>query len=228
MCERICCVRLSELADRSRVSSATIKYYLREGLLPPGERRSSRTSDYGEQHLVRLRLLRALREVGDVPVSRLRRVVDAIEDESTSLPRGLIEALDATAVEPLSPGPHHAQATALVTQVISDAGWHDVRPEAPRRAILIGVVERLLDLHPEFAQPERLLWYAEQAAALVRVEGQRAREARLALPPDRVATLSRSIVGGVVNGELFLTMRLLAAEQISLDISRQSPAPPDA
>lgn len=61
---------------------ATIKYYLREGLLPPGRRVSATTADYDEGHLRRLRLVRAMIQVGQVPVARVREVLAYVDDES--------------------------------------------------------------------------------------------------------------------------------------------------
>ncbi|MFF4420896.1 MerR family transcriptional regulator [Streptomyces sp. NPDC001549] len=75
-------MRLAELSERSGVSIATIKYYLREGLLPPGRRVSATTADYDEGHLRRLRLVRAMIQVGQVPVARVRKVLAHVDDES--------------------------------------------------------------------------------------------------------------------------------------------------
>ncbi|MBL1101186.1 MerR family transcriptional regulator [Streptomyces coffeae] len=77
-------MRLAELSERSGVSTATIKYYLREGLLPQGERITATKAEYGEEHLRRLRLVRALIQVGRMPVATAREVLDAAEDESLS------------------------------------------------------------------------------------------------------------------------------------------------
>ncbi|WP_413806967.1 MerR family transcriptional regulator [Streptomyces sp. OE57] len=77
-------MRLAELSERSGVSTATIKYYLRERLLPQGERITATQSDYGEEHLRRLRLVRALIQVGRMPVATAREVLQAAEDESLS------------------------------------------------------------------------------------------------------------------------------------------------
>ena len=57
-------MRLAELSERSGVSTATIKYYLREGLLPPGRQINATTAEYDEEHLRRLRLVRAMIQVG--------------------------------------------------------------------------------------------------------------------------------------------------------------------
>jgi DNA-binding transcriptional MerR regulator len=54
---------MAELAARSGLSVATIKFYLREGLLPPGEATGATRSRYDESHVRRLRLIRALTEV---------------------------------------------------------------------------------------------------------------------------------------------------------------------
>lgn len=46
-------MRLAELSERSGVSTATIKYYLREGLLTSGRQVNATTADYDESHLRR-------------------------------------------------------------------------------------------------------------------------------------------------------------------------------
>jgi DNA-binding transcriptional MerR regulator len=51
--------RIDELAQRAGVAVDTIRYYQREGLLPPGER-SGRSMRYGARHLERLERIRAL------------------------------------------------------------------------------------------------------------------------------------------------------------------------
>jgi DNA-binding transcriptional MerR regulator len=53
---------VSELAERADVPLATVKYYLREGLLAPGETTGPRRAEYDDAHLRRLRVLRLLRE----------------------------------------------------------------------------------------------------------------------------------------------------------------------
>jgi DNA-binding transcriptional MerR regulator len=68
-------MRMAELSERSGVPIATIKYYLREGLLPQGTPVSATRADYGEAHLRRLRLIRALIEVGEVPVAGISAIL---------------------------------------------------------------------------------------------------------------------------------------------------------
>ncbi|RAG82518.1 transcriptional regulator [Streptacidiphilus pinicola] len=75
-------MRLAELSKRSGVSTATIKFYLREGLLPPGRQINASTAEYDEEHLRRLRLVRAMIQVGRIPVATVREVLGHIDDHS--------------------------------------------------------------------------------------------------------------------------------------------------
>ena len=75
-------MRLRELSERSGVSTATIKYYLREGLLAPGRQINTTTAEYDEEHLRRLRLVRAMIQVGGVPVAKVREVLGHVDDDS--------------------------------------------------------------------------------------------------------------------------------------------------
>ena len=53
-------MRISELAARSGVTTASIKWYAREGLLPAGERTGYNQTEYGEADLARLSLVGSL------------------------------------------------------------------------------------------------------------------------------------------------------------------------
>jgi DNA-binding transcriptional MerR regulator len=75
-------MRLSELSRRGGVATATVKFYLREGLLPPGRRITATQSAYDERHLRRLRLVRALIQVGGLSVATTREVLTALDDDS--------------------------------------------------------------------------------------------------------------------------------------------------
>ena len=71
-------MRIAELSERSGVPIPTIKYYLREGLLPRGEATGRNQARYGNEHLSRLRLVRALTAIGGLPVSTVREILDEI------------------------------------------------------------------------------------------------------------------------------------------------------
>ncbi|MFS8101879.1 MerR family transcriptional regulator [Lentzea alba] len=82
-------MRVGELSKRSGVPVATIKYYLREGLLPAGVLTSPNQAHYDEEHVRRLRLVRALVEVGDLSIAAVRDVLTAIDTRDDSLHKKL-------------------------------------------------------------------------------------------------------------------------------------------
>ncbi|GLY54605.1 MerR family transcriptional regulator [Lentzea sp. NBRC 102530] len=72
-------MRVGELAKKSGVPVPTIKYYLREGLLPAGVLTSPNQAHYDDEHLRRLRLVRALMDVGGLSIASVRDVLTAID-----------------------------------------------------------------------------------------------------------------------------------------------------
>ncbi|GAA1963317.1 MerR family transcriptional regulator [Microbacterium deminutum] len=104
-------MRISELSAATGVSVPTIKYYLREGLLFEGVRTSPTQADYADEHVRRLRVIRALIDSG-VSIAETRGVVRALEDPPPS-PHDLLgaahaavtahfdEDVDVSAAEPL-------------------------------------------------------------------------------------------------------------------------------
>jgi len=89
-------MRISELSDASGVPVATIKYYLREGLLPTGRIVAATRAEYDESHVRRLAIIRALIDVAGLPVARVRdilRLIDAPGDDLFSTVGRVIGAL---------------------------------------------------------------------------------------------------------------------------------------
>ncbi|WP_217167840.1 MerR family transcriptional regulator [Streptomyces sp. AC512_CC834] len=117
---------LAELSERSGVNTATIKYYLREGLLQPGRRISATQAEYGESHLRRLRLVRALIQIGRVPVAAAREVIIAAEDESLDHHQRLgavTMALPPRSEEPAEDDPAVEVARGSVEGLLEHLGW---------------------------------------------------------------------------------------------------------
>jgi DNA-binding transcriptional MerR regulator len=77
-------MRMAELSTESGVPVATVKYYLREGLLPAGRRIGPNQAQYSEEHLRRLRLVCALREIGGLSLAEVAAVLAALDSGHTS------------------------------------------------------------------------------------------------------------------------------------------------
>ncbi|PTT21930.1 MerR family transcriptional regulator [Microbacterium sp. HMWF026] len=93
-------MRISELSTRSGVPVATIKYYLREKLLPEGQRSSPTQAAYTETHVQRLGVIRALVDAG-VGIAGVRKVVGVLEEPPEN-PYDLLGAANAAVTPEVS------------------------------------------------------------------------------------------------------------------------------
>ncbi|MCZ0981700.1 MerR family transcriptional regulator [Streptomyces diastatochromogenes] len=73
-------MKISDLSRLSGTPVGTIKYYLREGLLPPGRPLGATLTLYGDEHVQRLRLIRALTARGGLSIAATRDVLAAIDE----------------------------------------------------------------------------------------------------------------------------------------------------
>ncbi|MGW4232955.1 MerR family transcriptional regulator [Streptomyces sp. NPDC004980] len=163
-------MRLSELSERSGVSTATIKYYLRERLLPAGVRISATQAEYDESHLRRLRLVRALLQVGRLPVATAREVLAHVDDESLGLTIRLGAALWALPHGPApdEDAPETATARAEVAAMLTELGWSTAKELgelSPAHRSLVGSVATLIRL----GYPRDGEYLVEQARVMRRV-----------------------------------------------------------
>lgn len=71
-------MKISELSRLAGVPVSTIKFYIREGLLPSGELSQRNQAMYGQAHLERLDLIRALREVAGLSLDTVRDVFGSL------------------------------------------------------------------------------------------------------------------------------------------------------
>jgi DNA-binding transcriptional MerR regulator len=83
-------LRMGELAEASGVSAATIKHYLREGLLPEPVKTSRNMAYYPAEFVDRIRLIKQLQEERYMPL----RVIKELLDEDPDRARALIELGD--------------------------------------------------------------------------------------------------------------------------------------
>ncbi|UVI35415.1 MerR family transcriptional regulator [Brevibacterium spongiae] len=77
-------MKLSALAAAAGISTASIKFYIHEGLLPAGRKKNATTAVYDDVHLHRLELIRWLRDELSTPISDIADLTRAIGDESLS------------------------------------------------------------------------------------------------------------------------------------------------
>jgi DNA-binding transcriptional MerR regulator len=83
-------LRMGELAEASGVSSATIKHYLREGLLPEPVKTSRNMAYYPPEFVERIRLIKQLQEERYMPL----KVIKDLLEEDPERAKALIELGD--------------------------------------------------------------------------------------------------------------------------------------
>ncbi|MFD0073864.1 MerR family transcriptional regulator [Streptomyces sp. NPDC127166] len=197
-------MRIGELSRRTGVSVPTIKFYVREGLLPAGELTSPNQASYGETHVRRLRLIRALLDVGGLSVAAIRGVVVAVDDPEESVHNVL-----GAATKPLvprydrEPGDGVEEARKTVAGLIAARGWH-ADPAGPAAEALAVTLVALADLgHGRFV--EVLDAYAGAAEKVARADLE-----YVAQHVAREEFVESAVVGTVLGDAMFSSLRRLA------------------
>jgi DNA-binding transcriptional MerR regulator len=203
-------MKISELSDRTGLTVQTIKFYLREGLMPKGMATGATRAEYDNGHLERLRLIRALREVGDLPVSAIRRIVDAIDDQEVRL-----HDLLGTAQYALGPhvdvpedDPDWRAARKDVAALIAELDWR-VSPAAPALDLLAQTFVALRKLGFPVVLTE-LRPYIEAAGTLAEHEA-----ARLSTDDARTRAIHGMLVTTVLYEQILIALHRLAQENAS-------------
>ena len=122
-------LKISELAERAEVPVATVRHYLREGLLPEPVKTSRNMAYYPPEFADRIRLIKRLQEERFMPLRVIREVLESADGDVERL-RALAEAGDSLVERVLAP----------LSERTSEAVVLE-RYEIPRRAL-----ERLAEL----------------------------------------------------------------------------------
>ena len=203
-------MKMAEFSRRSGTPVATLKYYIREGLLPPGKRTAANQADYAQEHLDRVALIRALREVGGLPIATIKETLDAIERPAAdgAGPDHLgvaLRALGAPLDIPTDEAADYQRATDRIDDVLRGLGW-STDPDAPGRADLIRAVVAIDRQFPGGTQQQTLQRYAEVARSLAEFEIPQTWDPSGA-PTD---ALRYAVLGTVLFEPVILALRRLA------------------
>lgn len=211
-------MRVGELSRQTGVPVPTIKYYLREGLLPAGELTCPNQAQYGEGHVRRLRLLRALLEVGGLSIAAARQLLTALDAPELSLPAALGIAQRAVTPERRAGDDSAGRAaTEAAAAWVAERGWL-VHPGGAACAALAQVIRALREL----GQEDLLGILDEYASAAERLAA--AELALLGHRADPGGRVERAVLGTVLGDTLLASMRRLAQEDASRRVFVEAPA----
>jgi DNA-binding transcriptional MerR regulator len=196
-------MRISELSTQTGVPVATIKFYLRESLLPEGVRTSATQAQYDESHVARLRLIRALLGPGGLSVAAAHRVIQAIEEP----PASVHELLGVAARAVARPGVV-TDGDPRVEELMQRCAWQIDEKDHPTYAVLEDAL-RALD-EAGFELPEGALdVYVEHMRQIAEYEIEN-------VPTDSPTAAVRYVVLGTVLIEpVILALRRLAQAEAS-------------
>lgn len=195
-------VRISELARRGGIPVGTVKYYLREGLVPAGRATSATQARYDEAHVERLTLVRALLGPGGLSVARAREVLAAVDDPLISVHDALGAACAATS----DPAPEETD-VAIALAHVSRWGWW-VTEDSPALRDLARALAAAHEVDLDIDE-SHLDVYAEAAAQVGRADVA-------AVPTSSQADAVRFVVlGTVLMDPVLLALRRLAQEDAS-------------
>ena len=202
-------MQISELSDRSGLTVQTIKFYIREGLLPKGSTVSATRSEYDGRHLERLRLISALREVGDMPLAAIQEIIGAVEDDRVGMHELFATTQHAVGPHDAAPhDPHWRAAREDVDALVRELGWQ-AGDRAPARDLLahafvalrrLGFPITLKDLRP----------YVKAAAEVAEHE-----IGRVAEGAPRARTVHSLLVSTILYEQVLTSLHRLAQEDAS-------------
>lgn len=208
-------MRMSELSDRSGISVATVKYYLREELLDPGEALNARESSYGEKHLERLRLIRGLLQVVGASITQVREVLSIIDEknqtplEAMGRATSALPAISAAGI----PAPENQAKPQLATKLLTQLGFR-FDPDSPT----VSQLDTALGLASDVGIPlddAQIRVYRDAARELARADFARVPWAEV----EESKTFA--VLGTVLYEPVILALRRLAHYEIGLELEAQ-------
>lgn len=201
-------MRISELARTSGVPLPTVKFYLREGLLHPGHATSATQAQYDESHVRRLRLVRALLQVGGLSVAAARDVIDGVSDPDRSLYE--VMGVAHSALPPHAADVDPARARALVESL----GWH-VHPQTTALRQLEQALRALDDVGLAPSE-EHVQAYADAARRVAEVDVAR-------VPRGSREEAATTVVAGTVLYEpVLLALRRIAQAAVAMETTGEA------
>lgn len=198
-------MRLAELSRRCGLPTATIKYYLRVGLLAPGLTEGRTWARYDDGHVLRLRLVRALTDVAGLSLDDVRRVMEAVDASgSDHQTRGAAQwPLSAPLVREPS-----EESLDRVESLLTRHCW-ELEPDSPHPPRLAAALDTLEELAFP-ASDEILSAYAEALEPVAEIEVP-----RVATETEPIVAAERLVIGTLLYEPVLLTLRRMAHEAIS-------------
>lgn len=205
-------MRIGELSERTGTPIPKIKYYLREGLLPVGERTGRNQARYGDEHLRRLRLVRSLTEVGGLSIATVRKVLGEVDAPELTTHRRLGHTLNniSTVGERQAELEPEEEDRARVAAMVERLGWTSYPLSSAYRDLVQVIAAYRQAGHPvSDASLDRY--------ALALEEVSRVGFAEFVRITERDELLEKAVIDTVLGSALVTVLRRLAHMHISAE-----------
>lgn len=77
-------MRMRDLEQRTGIGRETIRFYIREGLLPEPQKASRNSARYDDQHVIRLKAIKRLQEERFLPLAVIKALLASADDQATT------------------------------------------------------------------------------------------------------------------------------------------------
>lgn len=199
---------IEELAERTGVGVATLRHYVRLGLVPAGD--GADGEDFPAGHVERVRLVHALHELAHLPLTETHRILELMErtpgerieilaDAHQSLLD--VDAHRSTHGPPVADAGWHAQ----VIRLLEEVGWEHCDDLVDRLAIQLREAA-LLDPDDLMAMVRSWLPGMQDVA--------RADVESLSIDPENA--VKRIVAGTLVSDPILLTLRRMAQRELAV------------
>lgn len=196
-------MQMAQLSRASGIAIPTVKYYLREGLLPAGRPTGATRAEYEDHHLLRLRLIRALVEVAGLSLAAVRQVLAAADHPAES-----VESAIEAAQEVLPPQVPEDVDTEDALAIVTELGWQVDTTSLPVRQLAVAL--ETLDSVGADTSLQTLSRYARAVLPLAEHEVD-------AIPAGSIeAAVQYTVVGTVFYEPVLLALRRLAQQDASV------------
>ncbi|MEV4111824.1 MerR family transcriptional regulator [Nonomuraea sp. NPDC049695] len=199
---------MAELSESTGIPIPTIKYYMREGLVAPGQPTGRNQADYTEEHVRRLKLVRALVEYGGLSIAVLRDLIARIDNPD-------LEAFDllgaaqktVTQAKDPRPGPYKDRAERRLHDLLTERGWR-IRTGDPAYRTAVGVLAALDEVGRQ-DMLDVLGSYAEAAERIAEIDVGLVGDVS-----DREHAVEIVIIGTSLGDTLIASLRRLAQASV--------------
>jgi len=149
-------MKISLLSQLSQVPVPTIKFYIREGLLPAGQRTSKNQAEYGAEHVERLALIRALQESAGLRLDAIARALRAADTAKEDFVIAAIDALEGPTIDQAVDPKAYREAERGILALSKRRGWPVSRNDASLRDAVLAAtrIKRWFEPEADFAALE--------------------------------------------------------------------------